>query len=89
MVSRHLVEQDMFSFWLNRTAGPKPESGGELVLGGFDSAHFASPISWVALSRDAYWQFKMDKCVYICVFVYVHACKFTSNIPYALVLCVA
>jgi len=59
MVSRGLVEKNMFSFWLNRTYGP--ESGGELVLGGYDSAHFASPITWVPLSRDAYWQFKMDK----------------------------
>jgi len=61
MVSRGLVEADMFSFWLNRTAAPKPETGGELVLGGYDQAHFAGPITWVPLSRDAYWQFKMDK----------------------------
>ena len=61
MVARGLVEADMFSFWLNRTAGPRPESGGELVLGGYDQAHLAGPITWMPLSRDAYWQFKMDK----------------------------
>lgn len=59
MVSRHLVDQDVFSFWLNRTAGPV--SGGELVLGGYDPAHFTGPITWVPLTRDAYWQIKVDK----------------------------
>jgi len=59
MVSRQLVDQDVFSFWLNRTAGPV--SGGELVLGGYDPAHFTGPITWVPLTRDAYWQIKVDK----------------------------
>ena len=59
MVSRQLVDQDVFSFWLNRTAGPV--SGGELVLGGYDPAHFTGAITWVPLTRDAYWQIKVDK----------------------------
>eukprot|EP00047_Mylnosiga_fluctuans_P001721 m.221632 g.221632 ORF g.221632 m.221632 type:complete len:387 (-) comp10620_c0_seq1:77-1237(-) len=58
MVNRGLVEKNMFSFWLNRTAGPV--SGGELVLGGYDPAHFAGAITYVPLTREAYWQFQMD-----------------------------
>jgi len=60
MVQQHLVEQNMFSFWLNRTAGPDPITGGELVLGGYDPKHFDGPIHYVNLTREAYWQFKMD-----------------------------
>lgn len=59
LVDQKLVTDNVFSFWLNRTAGPV--SGGELVLGGTDPAHFAGPITYVPVSRAAYWQFQMDK----------------------------
>jgi len=59
MVSEGLVEANLFSFWLNRTAGPV--SGGELVLGGYDQAHFAGPITWAPITRDSYWQITMSK----------------------------
>lgn len=59
LVDQKLVTENVFSFWLNRTAGPI--SGGELVLGGTDPAHFAGPISYAPITRAAYWQFQMDK----------------------------
>ncbi len=30
------------------------------MLGGYDPAHFAGPITWVPLTYDTYWQFTMD-----------------------------
>lgn len=62
MVAQNVVEKSVFSFWLNRTAASSPdkESGGEMVLGGTDPAHFAGPIAYVPLTRDGYWQFSMD-----------------------------
>lgn len=60
ILSQGLVQQNMYSFWLNRTVGSPGPQGGELVLGGYDPAHFSGPISYVPLTRDGYWQFDMD-----------------------------
>lgn len=54
-VSQGLVEDNVFSFWLNRTAGNL--DGGELVLGGYDPAHINGNINYVPVSKDGYWQF--------------------------------
>jgi len=58
MVAQNLVAANVYSFWLNRTAGPV--SGGELVLGGYDPAHFTGPINYVPITTDGYWQFDMS-----------------------------
>jgi len=65
MISESVVDKPVFSFWLNRTAAPRPDkkSGGEMVLGGTDPSHFAGPITYVPLTRDGYWQFAMDSYV--------------------------
>ena len=34
--------------------------GGELLLGGTDPNHFAGNLTYVPLSAETYWQFKMD-----------------------------
>ncbi len=39
-----LVEEPVFSFWLNRD--PNAKNGGELVLGGVDPAHFVGEHTW-------------------------------------------
>jgi hypothetical protein len=44
MVDQGLVEEPVFSFWLNRAAGEEP--GGELVLGGVDPDHFRGEHVW-------------------------------------------
>lgn len=54
-VSQGLVQDNVFSFWLNRTAGNL--DGGELVLGGYDPAHINGDINYVPVSKDGYWQF--------------------------------
>jgi len=60
IIEQKLVTDNVFSFWLNRTAAPKPSTGGELVLGGYDPAHFAGPITYVPTTRVGYWQFVVD-----------------------------
>jgi len=61
LVSQGLVKQQVFSFWLNRKEGANP--GGELVLGGYDTAHFTGPITYVPLAADTYWEFKLGDIV--------------------------
>ena len=58
LVSSGKVDQNMYTFWLNRDQGAP--AGGELTLGGYDPKHMSGPINWVPVSRDGYWQFKMD-----------------------------
>jgi len=47
----------VFSFWLNRKEGATP--GGELILGGVDTTHYTGAITYVPLSSDTYWEFKL------------------------------
>jgi len=58
MVSQKLVEQPVFSFYLNRNASGS--EGGELLLGGIDAAKYTGDISYVPVTEKGYWQFKMD-----------------------------
>jgi phytepsin len=54
-----VLEEPVFSFWLNRNT-EEGEQGGELVLGGVDPDHFTGEHTWVPVSRRGFWQFKMD-----------------------------
>jgi cathepsin D len=55
-----LVTQDggenLFAFYLGKGNG----DNSELVLGGTDSKHYTGEISYVPLSDEKYWMFKMD-----------------------------
>lgn len=44
MLEKGVIKEPVFSFWLNRN--PDGEDGGELVLGGVDSAHFKGEHVW-------------------------------------------
>ena len=59
MLDQGLLPVPVFAFWLNR-GGDDDEPGGELTLGGVDSAHFTGERTWVDVSREAYWQFAVD-----------------------------
>lgn len=41
------------------------KAGGELLLGGTDPTHFVGSLSYVPLSNETYWEFRMDKYVQV------------------------
>ncbi|XP_041023257.1 aspartic proteinase-like [Juglans microcarpa x Juglans regia] len=57
MVEQGLVQEQVFSFWLNRKA--EEEEGGEIVFGGVDPNHYKGKHTYVPVTRKGYWQFDM------------------------------
>lgn len=57
MVDQGLVDEEVFSFWLNRD--PEAEVGGEIIFGGVDPKHFKGNHSYVPVTKKGYWQFEM------------------------------
>ncbi|XP_071100456.1 lysosomal aspartic protease-like isoform X1 [Haliotis cracherodii] len=58
MVQQSLVPQSIFSFYLSRD--PKAKEGGELIFGGSDPAKYSGNFTYVPVSEQGYWEFKMD-----------------------------
>ncbi|KAE9446731.1 hypothetical protein C3L33_21381, partial [Rhododendron williamsianum] len=59
MMEQGLVQDEVFSFWLNRDQNAK--DGGELVFGGVDEKHFKGKHTYVPVTQKGYWQFEMDE----------------------------
>ncbi|KAL0422144.1 UNVERIFIED_CONTAM: Aspartic proteinase [Sesamum latifolium] len=57
MVDQGLVDEKVFSFWLNRD--PTAEVGGELIFGGVDPKHYKGDHSYVPVTEKGYWQIEM------------------------------
>ncbi|KAB5529096.1 hypothetical protein DKX38_019177 [Salix brachista] len=57
MVQQDLVDDEVFSFWLNRN--PEAKEGGELVFGGVDPKHFKGKHTFVPVTKKGYWEITM------------------------------
>ncbi|KAL2325637.1 hypothetical protein Fmac_024695 [Flemingia macrophylla] len=57
MVQQNLVNEQVFSFWLN--GDPNAKEGGELVFGGVDPKHFKGNHTYVPVTKKGYWQIEM------------------------------
>lgn len=51
-----LIEQPVFAFSLGKSDG----SMGELTLGGIDDSKYSGKLSYVPLTNETYWEFKLD-----------------------------
>lgn len=58
MMSQSQLNAGIFAFFLNRTANA--EDGGEISIGGVDESRFTGDFNWNDVTRQAYWQIKMD-----------------------------
>ncbi|KAF3454743.1 hypothetical protein FNV43_RR05191 [Rhamnella rubrinervis] len=61
MVEQGLVNDEVFSFWLNRD--PHADVGGELVLGGVNEKHFKGKHTYVPITKKGYWQFELGDII--------------------------
>ncbi|CAF3935365.1 unnamed protein product [Adineta steineri] len=58
MWMQNLIPQPIFSFYFNPDSSATP--GGELIFGGADTSKYTGAITYVNVSVQGYWQFKMD-----------------------------
>ncbi|XP_071958704.1 cathepsin D-like [Antedon mediterranea] len=58
MFEQKLVNADEFSFYLDRKVNDSV--GGELIIGGTDPKYYTGGFTYVPVSKQGYWQFKMD-----------------------------
>eukprot|EP01100_Stratorugosa_tubuloviscum_P001494 TRINITY_DN132_c6_g1_i1.p1 TRINITY_DN132_c6_g1~~TRINITY_DN132_c6_g1_i1.p1 ORF type:complete len:393 (-),score=195.07 TRINITY_DN132_c6_g1_i1:67-1245(-) len=58
ILNQGLVNQGVFAFWLDQD--PDKADGGEIYLGSVNNRRYTGSISYVPLTSETYWEFKMD-----------------------------
>ncbi|KAJ1965088.1 aspartic proteinase precursor [Dipsacomyces acuminosporus] len=58
MVSRKLVDEPVFSFYLSDNT--KGDAEGEMILGGVNKDRFAGDIQWANVRRKGYWEVDLE-----------------------------
>jgi hypothetical protein len=59
MIDQKLLPNPLFTFWMTETHADN-ETGGQITLGDYDTAHCASQVDWVPLSSATYYEFVLD-----------------------------
>ncbi|KAG5456905.1 MAG: endopeptidase, partial [Olpidium bornovanus] len=62
IVGQGLVDEPLFSFWLNRAA--EGGEGGEMVIGGVDPNHYTGEIHWSPVIRKGYWEIELQNVTF-------------------------
>ncbi|GAA5795371.1 endopeptidase [Helicostylum pulchrum] len=60
MVNKDLVDEQLFSFWLNDVNKGGEAEGGELVFGGVNEDHYTGNITWAPIKRKGYWEIDLE-----------------------------
>jgi len=60
MINNKLIDDPVFSF----RVGSSEEDGGEAVFGGIDESHYVGNITYVPVSRQAYWEVELEKVAF-------------------------
>ncbi|KAL1917766.1 uncharacterized protein VTP21DRAFT_3600 [Calcarisporiella thermophila] len=60
MLEQKLLDEPIFSVWLNGGAEGEDSNGGELVFGGTDPAHYSGDIHWAPVRRKGYWEVELE-----------------------------
>ncbi|KHN88413.1 Aspartic protease 6 [Toxocara canis] len=58
-MSQNLLDEPIFTVWLQRQGAQSGVLGGQYTYGGFDSEHCGAVIAYQHLSTASYWQFRM------------------------------
>ena len=64
MVEQGLIQEPVFSFWLNRNT--EEEEGGEIVFGGVDPNHYKGQHTYVPVTQKGYWQVSFKNSILYC-----------------------
>ena len=61
MVEQKLIDEPIFSFWLQRSVDGRDTTGGELIFGGVNPNRFTGPIKYAPVTRKGYWEVALEQ----------------------------